>query len=64
MSPAEQALVADLPAGFAAVAETDMPLAIALKAQCDLIEEGDFLEAAKLNRTIDLRLRLLAAKQK
>jgi len=61
---AEQALADDLPDFFQALAAQDIPLAIAVKAQCDFIEEGDFAQAVKLNETINLRLRLLAAKQK
>jgi hypothetical protein len=56
----EQQLIAELPAGFQVVGAKDAPLALALKAQFDLIEEGAFGDAAKLNRAINTRLELLA----
>ena len=56
---AEDKLVEKLPNLFFLIAKHDAPLAIALKALCDLAEEGDFARALKLNRAIATRLELL-----
>jgi len=67
LSPAAQAaenkLVEKLPTAFFMLAKHDQPLAIALHAQVDLIEERDFKAALKLNRAIATRLELLAVNQ-
>ena len=60
---AQQRLVEALPTAFFFLAKHDAPLAIALHAQVDLIEDGCFKEALKLNRTIATRLELLAVTQ-
>ena len=58
---AEQQLISELPESFRVI--TDAPLALAMKAQFDLIEEGAFGDAVKLNRAICTRLELLAIKE-
>jgi hypothetical protein len=67
LSPQAQAsqdhLVEKLPTAFFVMAKQDAPLAIALHAQVDLIEDGDFIAALKLNRAIATRLELLAVTQ-
>lgn len=60
---AQQKLVEALPTAFFMLAKQDAPLAIALHAQCDLVEDGDFRAALKLNKAISTRLELLAITQ-
>ena len=57
---AQARLVEKLPTAFFILAKRDAALAIALHAQCDLVEEGSFTDALKLNRAIATRLELLA----
>ncbi len=57
---AQARLVEKLPTAFFILAKRDAALAIALHAQVDLIEDGDFRAAVKLNRAIATRLELLA----
>jgi len=56
-------LVEKLPTAFFVLAKHDPALAIAPHAQVDLIEDGDFRDALKLNRAIATRLELLAVTQ-
>jgi len=60
---AQDRLVEKLPTAFFILAKHDAPLAIALHAQVDLIEDGCFKEALKLNAAIATRLQLLALTQ-
>lgn len=60
---AQTKLVEKLPGAFFALAKHDEPLAIAMHAQVDLIEDGDFKSALKLNAAIATRLQLLAITQ-
>lgn len=46
------------------IASRDEPLALALKALLDLLEDSDFAEAKTLNEAIATRIELLAIKQK
>ncbi len=57
---AQARLVEKLPTSFFILAKRDAALAIALHAQCDLVEEGSFTDALTLNRAIATRLELLA----
>jgi hypothetical protein len=57
---AQERLVEKLPTQFFLMAKHDAPLAIAMHALCDLIEDGCFREAYKLNQAIATRLELLA----
>ena len=59
----QASLVEKLPTAFFILAKHDAPLAIALHAQVDLIEDGDFKAALKLNAAIATRLQLLAINQ-
>lgn len=59
----EQKLVEALPIAFFPIAKHDATLAIALKSQHDLIEDGLYAEALKLNDAIVQRLELLVMKQ-
>jgi hypothetical protein len=63
MSAAEKRLVENLRHEFFEVAQHDAPLAIALQAQCDMMQDGDFHAARKLSTTIGQRLDLLAMAQ-
>ena len=60
---AQNKLVEKLPTAFFILAKRDAALAIALHAQCDLVEDGCFREALKLNKAISTRLELLAITQ-
>ena len=57
---AQNALVEKLPTAFFVLAKRDPALAIAMHAQVDLVEDGDYADALKLNRAIATRLELLA----
>jgi hypothetical protein len=60
---AEEKILAGLPHTFFVLAKRDVPLAIALHAQRDLVNDGDFADALKLNKAIATRLELLALTQ-
>jgi hypothetical protein len=57
---AQASLVEKLPTEFFVLAKRDAALAIALHAQVDLVEDGCYADALKLNRAIATRLELLA----
>ncbi len=57
-------LVEALPTAFFILAKHDAPLAIAMHAQVDLIEDGCYAEALTLNAAIATRLNLLTITQK
>ena len=61
---AQASLVEKLPSAFFVLAKRDAALAIALHAQVDLVEDGCYTDALKLNRAIATRLELLAINQK
>ena len=60
---AQNRLVEKLPTAFFVLAKRDAALAIALHAQVDLVEDGCYTDALKLNRAIATRLELLAITQ-
>lgn len=57
---AQASLVEKLPTAFFVLAKRDAALAIALHAQVDLVEDGCYTDALKLNRAIATRLELLS----
>ena len=67
LAPTAQAsqdrLVEKFPHAFFVLAKRDAALAIALHALVDLVEDGCFREAVKLNAAIETRLNLLAITQ-
>jgi len=60
---AQASLIEKLPTAFFILAKHDAPIAIALHAQVDLIEDGCFKEALTLNKAIATRLELLSLAQ-
>jgi len=60
---AQDRLVEKLPTAFFVLAKRDPALAIAIHALTDLVEDGCYREAAKLNAAIETRLKLLAITQ-
>ena len=56
-------MVEKLPTAFFVLAKRDAALAIDMHAQVDLVEDGCFTDALKLNRAIATRLELLAITQ-